>query len=272
MWHIDVSAIMFYTIGSAPAMRKHPGAWLNLHEKSSMIDSIPHYKTCKDCSRSLPATTEYFSPCRKGDKVWLASYCKPCTAARTRIWNANNPERSKARANQWYQENKEQHRANARRWAAANVDKVRAITLKCKWKHIERSRAYSREYARNHREQKKEADKNRKANNPERAKELSRLRYQRNRDTYLARTRNYRARKREAAGTHTAADTKKQYTMQKGLCWWCSYELGQQYHVDHRIPLARGGSNGPENIVISCPSCNTSRRDKLPHECNGRLF
>jgi 5-methylcytosine-specific restriction endonuclease McrA len=35
------------------------------------------------------------------------------------------------------------------------------------------------------------------------------------------------------------------------------------------IPLDRGGSNGPENIVIACPECNHSKHNKLPHEWNG---
>ena len=33
------------------------------------------------------------------------------------------------------------------------------------------------------------------------------------------------------------------------------------YHVDHDIPLARGGSNNPDNWVSSCSRCNLSKRD-----------
>jgi 5-methylcytosine-specific restriction endonuclease McrA len=45
-------------------------------------------------------------------------------------------------------------------------------------------------------------------------------------------------------------------------------EVGDKYHVDHVVPLSRGGSDGPENIVISCPRCNCSKSSKLPEEWN----
>jgi 5-methylcytosine-specific restriction endonuclease McrA len=40
------------------------------------------------------------------------------------------------------------------------------------------------------------------------------------------------------------------------------------------VPLSRGGSNGPENIVIACPTCNLAKKDKMPHEWpeGGRLL
>ena len=37
------------------------------------------------------------------------------------------------------------------------------------------------------------------------------------------------------------------------------------------IPLAKGGSNGPENIVIACAPCNLKKNAKLPHEFSDRL-
>jgi len=48
--------------------------------------------------------------------------------------------------------------------------------------------------------------------------------------------------------------------------------LGGDYHVDHRVPIARGGSNGPENLVIACPDCNRRKNAQMPHEFAGRLL
>ncbi len=85
-----------------------------------------------------------------------------------------------------------------------------------------------------------------------------------------------RARKMGAEGKHTAVDVAKQFTAQKGKCWWCGCKLKksgkQKYHADHVIALARGGSNGPENIVCSCPTCNMQKNSKTPLEFAGRLF
>ena len=35
------------------------------------------------------------------------------------------------------------------------------------------------------------------------------------------------------------------------------------YHVDHVVPLSRGGGNGVDNICLACPSCNSSKNNKL---------
>jgi 5-methylcytosine-specific restriction endonuclease McrA len=66
----------------------------------------------------------------------------------------------------------------------------------------------------------------------------------------------------------------EQYKNQCGKCYYCHIKVGQTYHVDHIIPLSKGGSNGPENLVISCPRCNHRKQDKLPHEWpeGGRLM
>lgn len=85
-----------------------------------------------------------------------------------------------------------------------------------------------------------------------------------------------RAKKVQAGGTHTPADVRQQLQAQKGLCYWCRTRLQttgeNKYHVDHLIALAKGGSNGPENIVCACPDCNLHKSDKMPWEFAGRLL
>ena len=81
-----------------------------------------------------------------------------------------------------------------------------------------------------------------------------------------------RAAKHNASGSHTAQDIADQYDRQKGKCFWCGKRVGEEYHVDHVVPLAKGGSNGPENLVIACPSCNISKRDKHPMDFAGVLL
>lgn len=73
-----------------------------------------------------------------------------------------------------------------------------------------------------------------------------------------------RAKQTNAGGTHTAFDIRNIYNDQDGLCFWCDFEVGEEWHVDHLIPLSKGGSNGPENIVVSCPTCNMSKGSSDP--------
>lgn len=72
-----------------------------------------------------------------------------------------------------------------------------------------------------------------------------------------------RARKLNAPGTHTAADVRDILTMQRHHCACCGVKLAT-YHVDHIVPLSRGGSNDKANLQILCAPCNLSKHAKDP--------
>jgi 5-methylcytosine-specific restriction endonuclease McrA len=40
----------------------------------------------------------------------------------------------------------------------------------------------------------------------------------------------------------------------------------QSYHIDHMIPLSRGGSNWPSNLQLLCPRCNLSKHAMTDEE------
>jgi 5-methylcytosine-specific restriction endonuclease McrA len=69
-----------------------------------------------------------------------------------------------------------------------------------------------------------------------------------------------------------AAAVRKIVIGQKSKCWWCGKKLGKSYHIDHRIPLAKGGADSPSNAVAACVSCNTSKGAKMPWQFAGRLL
>lgn len=64
---------------------------------------------------------------------------------------------------------------------------------------------------------------------------------------------------------YTPCDIEAQYAGQGGKCYWCEESLATTgYHIDHVVPLSRGGSNHPDNIVLACRSCNLRKADILP--------
>lgn|SRR5215831_6307062 len=75
-----------------------------------------------------------------------------------------------------------------------------------------------------------------------------------------------RARLRKAKGSFDRGDVFLILTAQTFRCFWCDADITRKHHVDHYIPLARGGSNWPSNIVLACARCNHQRRDKMPDE------
>jgi len=59
---------------------------------------------------------------------------------------------------------------------------------------------------------------------------------------------------------------------QKGRCWWCSKQMRNNYHIDHRFALAQTGENDPSNLVLACAGCNIRKYTKTPMEFVGRLL
>jgi hypothetical protein len=82
----------------------------------------------------------------------------------------------------------------------------------------------------------------------------------------------HRRRSRAKGPGFGAAEVEAQYARQEGRCFYCGKRVGQKYHVDHVMPLALDGPNSPENIVIACPFCNTSKGAKHPMDFCGRLL
>src|SRR5687767_8372109 len=73
------------------------------------------------------------------------------------------------------------------------------------------------------------------------------------------------ANRRAAFGKITTADIQDAIACSEGRCPYCIKELVfGDIHIDHCIPLSRGGSNTRENIVACCAECNLRKNDKTP--------
>lgn len=57
---------------------------------------------------------------------------------------------------------------------------------------------------------------------------------------------------------------KIRYEQQQGACFWCQLPLASDYQVDHVIPVAKGGTHGETNSVLSHSTCNRQKSDALP--------
>lgn len=124
---------------------------------------------------------------------------------------------------------------------------------------VEKKKKYLREYY--HERVKKDPEKLSKK------REQSRSYWVKYPEKSLTNLRNRRARVRGADGTHTAQDVAEILLKQDYRCYWCGDDIsGGSHTVDHYIPLVKGGSNGPENLVGACRTCNFSKGAKLPEE------
>lgn len=53
------------------------------------------------------------------------------------------------------------------------------------------------------------------------------------------------------------------------VCTYCGDTDGP-HHIDHVVPLSRGGLSVLSNLVVACYACNASKRDKLVEEWASR--
>lgn len=124
----------------------------------------------------------------------------------------------------------------------------------------ERRKNNRKEYYNKNSDEEKEYARIRRINNEEHYKQRLRGWRQNNKEACIAYNRNRRARLIKAEGAHTIEDIKTLFDQQKGVCLICGCDLrvhGQ--HVDHMVPLVKGGSNSPDNLQLLCPKCNTSK-------------
>ena len=50
-------------------------------------------------------------------------------------------------------------------------------------------------------------------------------------------------------------------------CFYCWKGItSKKWHLDHFIPISKGGNNASKNLVVSCPSCNLMKGDMLYSE------
>lgn len=200
-------------------------------------------RICSICLRELPETVEFFnknSHCPKG----LLNICRQCRSEkRKREYSESEVVRAKNRE------------AGQRRY----------------WADPEGHRAKARAYAKEHSAEACERIRKWRENNPERYHASLTYRARRDhfaskRDYYRAICENRRAQKIGAQGKYTSKHVTAMLIAQSGRCFYCLAELTDMYHVDHVIPLSRGGSNSPDNLVLACPFCNTSKGNRSLEE------
>jgi 5-methylcytosine-specific restriction endonuclease McrA len=156
------------------------------------------------------------------------------------------------------------------------AERKREEYLKNKDKIISRARAYYRDNI----EKIKEHNRLKNAANPEpnrkRVKEwalvnkdkvrILRSRWKKNnKDKVNVGTQNRRSKKKSVGGELSKNIVDKLKTLQKNKCAICKSDLNKTgYHLDHIIPTAKGGKNEDRNTQLTCPTCNTRKKDQDP--------
>lgn len=206
-------------------------------------------RTCLGCQRS-PRETGFRKEKRSRDG--LSARCKGCLNAKQndRYRDMGLAERSALLSGNMarYEENRERYLAAQKQYRTENLDAVRA-------RDRARSAGDPRKIARS---------KAWREANPDRFRESLRRWYSENRDTYPF---SSDPRQRiEYYGTNAPVEDIKRrdvWLAHEGLCGICgSGVLFREMHLDHVIPLSKGGGHVWENVQPAHEFCNLSKKNR----------
>lgn len=188
-------------------------------------------KTCKKCGLQMPREM-FHRNARMGDG--LAQRCKLCEKKRKALYYKENREKVIASNSAYHEANKSRrHQANAN-WRAKNADRIRERMSSWKMANHE-----------------KVAEKDKK---------WKRL----NRTKVKISNKNMRLKRRGANGKLSFGIKEKLFKLQRGKCACCGLPLGDDYHLDHIMPIALGGTNTDDNAQLLRARCNLQKQKKHP--------
>ena len=202
-------------------------------------------KVCNQCKTEKPLSSYNKKSSAKDGHYHT---CKPCKASIDKDYRDRNKERLKLNNSLYRKEN---------RSAIAATNRKRYYS--CTSEEIEERKRKKREYAKNSSEEvkqrKREYDKAYFAS--EAGKKVTALSAKKRRAQKLS----------SEDGTITYQSLEALMTSQDSKCKYCSTDLDLQpkgfVHLDHVIPLSKGGVHSIDNVVWSCAPCNHKKSDKL---------
>lgn len=165
------------------------------------------------------------------------------------IWRKTNAVKMKAVNDIWRANNIEKMTATTTAWRKLNPQKIREYTAAWEKRNPEKQSAKSiARYAKDPEASKKRCAEWRN-NNPGKTR------------AYMQ---NYKAIKESSGEKLSIGLAEKLFLLQGGKCPCCKLPLGDDYHMDHIIPLKRGGPNNDANIQLLRQRCNNQKNAKDP--------
>jgi len=193
------------------------------------------HKVCSKCK--IKKSYAEFS-INRSSRDGFQYICKKCSKIINANWYKNNPEKAKAKDANWYKNNPEKVKAKNAKWRKNNLEKARAN---------------SSDWRRDNPEKVKINNYNWHKNNPEKCKLHGVKR---------------RARKLGSTNGYMPEWTERVlFGMQEGKCLYCRIDLNLSgIHLEHMVPLSRGGNHNIMNLCLSCPLCNLRKHTMTAEE------
>ena len=234
-------------------------------------DGTEGYKRCRKCNEEK-ALQEFYKN---------RATCKKCNSEQSKKWREKNKEKIKsnyeenkeeirAQQKRYYEENKEKIALYKRRWCEANKEEI----VKKKKRYYEENKEKIKQYYEENKEKISVYKKLYRQANLEKVTEQHTRSREKNEEKVRERERLCSSRRRAQQSAtqveNITATLLTEYWEEQGIvpdrCYYC--KDGPYEHLEHCVPLVRGGKHIKENLVPSCAKCNLTKGTKTLDEWN----
>lgn len=209
--------------------------------------SVDDEKICGQCLRTL-RTSEFAKDRTRTDG--LQAYCRECR----REYRRQNAEQIREKSKQYIAERSRREPG----WNTSDPERLRRY----RQENPDDVREYQRRYRASHDEEVRDATRGRRnrwyAGNPHKRAEYGAL---------------HRARKANVVIVSGAIDYERIYQRDGDICYLCGRKvLKKERHVDHVVPLSRGGTHTEDNLRVTHARCNLIKGAALVEELDMARF
>lgn len=219
---------------------------------------IPAARICRKC-HTKKSSDEFIKVPRGDGSFRLESRCKECQKITSREIYYKDIDQSRAKMRKQHHKNKEVYYAKAKEWKAKNPEKVKRLKKEWDSRNVQQNPEYHRE-----KYQKRFAG----VSVEEKKAIIAQWRENGDKDNAKAHRQKRRAIERGTQVEHIRPSV----VMERDgyICYLCGVNLRltlELIHIEHLIPLSRGGTHTYDNVAVSCANCNQRKKAKLPGDC-----
>jgi 5-methylcytosine-specific restriction endonuclease McrA len=214
--------------------------------------------------------------CKKCQLSFEGAQCKPCKNFAESEKNKKNPDKkrqknmayysaNKAKVKEYQTKNKEKITLNAIHYRLLNKENLRIKSAKYYEENTEKAKLTKAIYRKKNKNKVNEICYSYRKSNVEKTR-LATIAWRVSNPLGLRLQRHSRrARIAKAAGKPSKDIYDKLMILQKGTCVCCRVSLKDvKVHIDHIVPLSKGGTNDDLNMQLLCQTCNNRKHAKHP--------
>jgi len=232
-----------------------------LDEFTIRTDTGNHRRQCKDCV--IERHKKYYCKNKDKSKKYQEKNKEKIREYRRKKY-LENSEEIKEERRQYRKENKELVKAQKKKYYEKHSDYVKQKTKDYYAENTEAIAIKNKEYRDKHFEVLKEKKKIYISENLVLVRGRQRRYMQTPKGRAIAKNMKHMRRTAEKNGDVTTVQLLELQQNEK-VCYWCDKQLiPEQTHVDHYMPLSKGGKHTISNLVMACSKCNRIKSNKDP--------